>query len=66
MVERFFYDLSVNCFLCKILKSIDELLAAIETYLADHNRSPKPFISTAKASNILAKVQRARSPINNQ
>jgi len=66
MVERFFRDLTVNRLRRSIFRSLDELLAAIETYLADHNRSPKPFIWTAKASDILAKVQRARSSINNK
>ena len=53
MVERFFRDLTVNRLRRSIFKSLDELLIAIETYLADHNRSPKPFIWTAKASDIL-------------
>jgi hypothetical protein len=46
-------------------KSLDELHQAIAAYLAAHNHSPKPFIWTAKASEILAKVQRARSSQNN-
>ncbi len=29
--------------------------------MAEHNRNPKPFIWTAKACDILAKVQQARS-----
>jgi len=66
MVERFFRDLTVNRLRRSIFKSLDELLIAIETYLADHNRSPKPFIWTAKASDILAKVQRAHSSLKNK
>ena len=66
MVERFFRDLTVNRLRRSIFKSLDELLIAIETYLADHNRSPNPFIWTAKASDILAKVQRARSSLKNK
>jgi transposase len=54
--ERFFRDITVNRLRRSIFRSLDELLAAIETYLADHNRSPKPFIWTATASDILAKV----------
>jgi transposase len=64
MVERFFRDLTVNRLRRGIFKSLDELHAAIDAYLAAHNRSPKPFIWTAKASDILAKVQRAHAATN--
>ncbi len=64
MVERFFRDLTINRLRRGIFKSLDELHHAIDSYLAAHNRSPKPFIWTAKASDILAKVQRARAAQN--
>ncbi|HVT43362.1 MAG TPA: IS630 family transposase, partial [Thermoanaerobaculia bacterium] len=32
-------------------------------YLDNHNDNPKPFIWTAKASDILAKVTRARAAL---
>jgi hypothetical protein len=37
-----------------------ELIMAIADYIARHNENPKPFISTARASDILEKVKRAR------
>jgi hypothetical protein len=40
------------------------LQAAIKEYIAVHNENPKPFIWTAKASDILAKVTRARAALN--
>jgi hypothetical protein len=40
-----------------------ELVAALEKYMAQHNREPKPFIWTAKANDILAKVARARKKL---
>jgi hypothetical protein len=40
------------------------LEAAINEYIATHNDDPKPFIWTAKASDILAKVTRARAALN--
>jgi transposase len=64
MVERFFRDLTVNRLRRGIFKSLAELHAAIAAYLAAHNRSPKPFIWTKRASDILAKVQRARAAQN--
>ena len=65
MVERFFRDLTVNRLRRAIFKSLDELLAAIDGYLAEHNHAPKPFSWSAKATDILAKVQRAPSSLHN-
>ncbi|MBL9121239.1 MAG: hypothetical protein JNL80_15120 [Phycisphaerae bacterium] len=39
--------------------SVKELIAAIESYIAAHNRGPQTFSWTAKAEAILAKVRRA-------
>jgi hypothetical protein len=33
-------------------------------YIQEHNQSPKPFVWTAKAEEILAKVQRARNVLD--
>lgn len=38
---------------------------AIEAYIDRHNQSPKPFIWTAKANDILEKVKRARKILDN-
>lgn len=63
MVERFFRDISVNAIRRSAFQSVDELIAAIHAYLNAHNADPKPFIWTAKASDILAKVTRARAAL---
>jgi len=39
------------------------LIAALEQYLAIYNRNPTPFVWTAKASDILTKVKRARKKL---
>ena len=44
--------------------SVAELEAAIDDYIAVHNTKPEPFIWTAEASDILAKVTRARAVLN--
>ena len=44
--------------------SVAELEAAIDEYIAVHNTKPKPFNWTAEASDILAKVTRARAALN--
>lgn len=60
MVERFFRDLSQQRLRRSSFHNVAELTAAIEGYIQHHNRHPKPFIWTAKASDILEKVTRAR------
>jgi len=42
-----------------------ELAEAIDSYIDQHNIKPKPFIWTAKAKDILEKVNRARKALNN-
>ena len=43
---------------------VPELVAAIDEYIRDHNKTPRPFIWTAKASDILEKVTRARRALH--
>ena len=43
--------------------SVPELELAIDLYVAQHNLNPKPFIWTASASDILAKVTRAKAAL---
>jgi transposase len=64
MVERFFRDLTVNRIRRGTFGSVQELIQAIEQYLAANNQDPKPFIWTAKARDILAKVSRARRKLD--
>ena len=63
MVERFFRDLTVNRLRRGVFHSVADLVQALESYIAHHNRDPKPFIWTAKANDILAKVTRARKKL---
>jgi transposase len=64
MVERFFRDLSCNAIERGVFPSVPQLISTIEAYVQHHNRSPKPFIWTARASDILAKVAKARARLN--
>jgi transposase len=65
MVERFFRDLTVRRIRRGVFRSVEQLQADIRDYLAQHNRNPRPFIWTAKASDILEKVKRARAALDN-
>jgi len=66
MVERFFRDLTQNRLRRGIFRDVEELIMAIGDYIDKHNRTPKPFIWTAKASDILEKVKRARAKLDNR
>jgi transposase len=60
MVERWFRDLTDKASRRGVFRSVPELIAAIEQYLQIHNEDPKPFVWTATAESILAKVRRGR------
>jgi len=64
MVERFFRDITDKRIRRGVFTSVPELEVALNEYIAAHNDNPKPFIWTAKASDILAKVTRARAALN--
>ena len=66
MVERFFRDLTQNRLRRGVFHDAEELIMAIGEYIDNHNRHPKPFIWTAKASDILEKVTRARRSLDNR
>jgi transposase len=65
MVERFFRDLTVNAIRRGAFTSVPDLIATIDEYLIEHNIDPKPFIWTASAKHILAKVMRAQAALLN-
>lgn len=64
MVERFFRDLTEKQISRGVFRSVAELEATILRAIEQHNIAPKPFIWTAKASDILEKVTRARRSLD--
>src|SRR5881296_2899447 len=64
MVERFFRDLTQQRLRRGVFHSVGELESALEAHIKEHNQNPKPFIWTAKATDILEKVKRARATLN--
>jgi transposase len=61
LVERFFADITAKAIRRGVFHSVHDLINAIEEYLRVHNDDPVPFIWTATAEQILAKVSRART-----
>jgi len=64
MVERFFRDLTQNRLKRGVFQDLEQLIMAIGDYIDGHNQSPKPYIWTAKANDILEKVTRAQNALN--
>ena len=48
----------------RIFRDLEQLIMAIGNYIDHHNQNPKPFIWTAKASDILEKVTRAQASLD--
>ena len=57
-VEGFFAKLTRRRLKRGVFRSLVDLLAAINRFLAEHNRSPKPFIWTADPDRIIAAASR--------
>src|SRR5699024_4372991 len=63
-VERWFRDLTEQNLRRGIFGSVPELIASIEDYLEANNDEPRPYVWTASAESILAKVARARATLD--
>jgi hypothetical protein len=61
-VEGFFSKLTRQRIRRGVFRSIVDLQAAINRYLAEHNDDPKPFAWTKPADAILAKLNRLPVP----
>ena len=59
LVERWFCELTQKRIRRGVFRSVPELEAAIHEYLEASNQAPQPFVWTASAQDILAKVERA-------
>jgi len=64
LVERWFREITDKRIRRGVFKSVDQLTAAIQAYIDDHNNDPKPFVWTAEAQEILEKVARAKATLD--
>lgn len=55
-VERWFGKITEQRIRRGVFKSVDELITAIDDYIAANNQNPKPFVWTATAELILDRV----------
>jgi len=65
LIERWFRDLTDKRIRRGAFTSVAVLVEAIMSYIHEHNANPKSFTWTAKAEDILAKVERARAVLHN-
>jgi transposase len=64
LIERWFREITDKRIRRGVFRSVKELVAAIDDYIAKHNQNPKSFVWTAKAETILEKVRRARAVLD--
>jgi len=62
-VERWFRDLTDKNLRRGIFGSVPDLIASIQSYIDAHNAAPTPYVWTATAESILAKIDRARTTL---
>lgn len=61
LIERWFREITQKRIRRGVFRSVPELVDAIMDYIEGHNENPKPFVWTAKAQNIVEKINRART-----
>ena len=60
LVERWFCQITDKRIRRGSFSSVDHLIEAIEEYIQENNKNPKPFVWTATAASILTKVQHCK------
>lgn len=60
-VERFFSEITTKQIRRGTYRSVRELQRAITAFVADHNKSAKPFVWTKSASTILRKIKKCHA-----
>src|SRR6516162_6586186 len=60
LVERWFRELTDKALRRGSFNSVPDLIASIQEYIDSHNDAPRPYMWTATAESILAKVARGR------
>ena len=63
-VEGFFAKLTKRRLKRRVFRSVTDLQAAINRFLADYNREPKPFVWTKDPDQIIAAVKRGHQMLD--
>ena len=62
-MERWFGELTGKRVRRGVFVSVEDLIAAIEEYVALWNENPKPFVWTATVDSIVEKLKRCRQTL---
>jgi transposase len=63
LVERFFADLTGDCVREGSFTGVQELVEAIDEFLAVRNEEPKRYVWRAKGEDILRKIEKAKAAL---
>ena len=66
LIERWFAEITRKRIRRGTFRSVPELIKAINDYIREHNKQPKPFIWTATASSILRKIKHCKEPLKTE
>lgn len=64
LVERWFRTITDKRIRRGTFQNVNQLIAAIQEFIRNHNENSKPFVWTAQTETILAKVARARATLD--
>jgi transposase len=64
MVERWFREITEKRIRRGIFRSVPDLIAAIEEYLANYNQTPHVLTWTASVANIMAKIAKCKEALD--
>ena len=63
LVEAWFRELTDKALRRRVFHSMPDLIASIQEYIGAHDDDPRPYVWTATAESILAKVARCRTAL---
>jgi transposase len=64
LIERWFREITTKRLRRGTFQNVAQLIDAIVSFIKEHNSSPRAFTWTAKADEILAKIERARKVLH--
>lgn len=65
LIERWFRELTQKRIRRGTFRSVREVIDAVMEFIESHNDDSKPYLWTARAADIIAKVRRARAVLEN-
>jgi transposase len=64
LIERWFREITDKRLRRGTFHNVEQLIEAILAFIKEHNDNPQSYVWTAKADEILAKIERARKVLH--